>query len=459
MKKILSVLSFIMIMNVSIVSIFANTKATAEEYIQRYKGVAILEMKKYGIPASIKLAQGLLESGIGTSKLAVQGNNHFGIKCHTVWTGPSMKHTDDAPNECFRVYSDAKESYMDHSQFLMTRPWYAPLFKLKTNDYKGWAYGLKKAGYATNPRYAEMLIDVIERHQLFVYDMELSEKEMEAYRNRLVDQEKESLIALQNQNVKIKSSPEVNLPVSRPHMGGASNTGVVFYNNKVKVVRLQKGETLSDIGTRYRISGNRLRQYNDLKPKQELSEGQLVYLEPKKNKAKQKKHLVLSHETIWSISQNYGISLEKLYERNLLRKGEEPAAGVSLSLRKKVKTKPALRKLEEQKTPATIKVPGLATNEQESREKPVSIPQKNTGTVQPVIVKKEPGINMNPFTYPPSNSDTAPVTAKFIYHTVQTGDTLFNISKRYDVTVEQIRDWNKMTDNSIQLHQQLIIFQ
>lgn len=451
MKKILSVLTFIFIMNASIVSIFANTKATAEEYIQMYKGIAISEMKKYGIPASIKLAQGLIESGIGSSRLAVQGNNHFGIKCHSVWTGPSMKHTDDAPDECFRVYDDPKKSFMDHSQFLMSRPWYAPLFKLKTNDYVGWAKGLKKAGYATNPRYAEMLIDVIERNQLFVYDMDLSEKEMETYRSQLIEKEKEELIALQNKDFNVKSTHEVVLSTSRPSTHSNVPSGTIFYNNKVKVVRLLKGETIQDISKKYNISVSKLRQYNDLTAKQEIPEGQLVYLGEKKTKAKQKTHLVLAHENMWSISQNYGVSLSKLYERNLLKKGEEPVTGTKLFLKKKAKVKPAIRKAGGEKLPSSITVP-ITT--QTGTEK-TNYPEITAPVVKNPVVNNTITINFHPFTNPPSGNGT-PVN--FITHTVQTGDTLYNISKRYNVDVEQLKAWNRMTDNSIQLHQQLIIF-
>lgn len=454
-KRFWTVLAFLVLGCISSSTIFANTKATAEEYIQKYKGIAISEMKKHGIPASIKLAQGLLESGIGTSKLAVQGNNHFGIKCHTVWTGPSMKHTDDAPNECFRVYSDPKESYQDHSHFLMSRPWYNPLFKLKTNDYKGWAYGLKKAGYATNPRYAEMLIDVIERHQLYVYDMDLSEKEMEQYRLQLIDQEKETLIALQNNDVNFKNTPVVTLPSTKNPSHVSHNAGVIFYNNNVKVVRVTKGQSIQEIAKIHGLSVSQLRKFNDLTAKQDIQEGQLVYLASKKNKAKQKKHLVLSHDNMWSISQNYGIKLDKLYEKNLMKKGEEPAVGASLSLKKKSKTKPALRNNTKTSTPnAPVTVP-VQSNPSKPTTVSTSEPTKETHTT----VQKDQGINFNPFTYAlgTTQASTQPVS-NTLYHTVQSGETLYSISRQYNVTVDQIKNWNNMMDYQIQLHQQLIIF-
>lgn len=461
MSKILSILFFAIFFSVTNFSAHANTEATeatAEGYIQQFKGIAILEMKKFGIPASIKLAQGLLESGMGTSKLAVYGNNHFGIKCHTVWTGPSMKHTDDAVDECFRVYSDPRESYKDHSQFLLTRSRYSNLFKLKSNDYKGWATGLKAAGYATNPRYANMLIDVIERHQLYVYDMDLSESEMEKYRIQLVDEEKETLIALQNRNVKIESN-QASVLLSRANQAPKvpNHTGVVFYNNKVKVVRVQKDETLLDISRKHSLSLSKLRGFNDLSNKQDLTEGQLVYLSVKKKRAKQKKHLVLSYETVWSISQMYGIQMGKILERNYLKKGEEPATGVTLNLNKKADKKPVLR-TDKSPAPANISVPV-------AKKEPMVLPAK------PAPVYKTPvsnststsSINFHPFTFAPNstfaNNTTPAPTGNYIYHSVQTGDTMYNISKKYRVEIEQIKSWNGMLDNNVQLNQQLIIYQ
>jgi len=146
-------------------------RSSADEYIDRFKGIAVEEMKANGIPASITLAQGLLESANGNSPLAVEGNNHFGIKCNTDWVGATMYKDDDAPNECFRVYTNPEDSYRDHSEFLK-RKRYAGLFELSRDDYKSWARGLKQAGYATNPKYADLLIGLIERYELFQYDKE-----------------------------------------------------------------------------------------------------------------------------------------------------------------------------------------------------------------------------------------------------------------------------------------------
>ena len=165
MRKLLVVASFL-ILNFT----QAQTWKTDEQYIQNFAAFAVEEMEKHNIPASIKLAQGLLETGGGQSRLAKEGNNHFGIKCKEEWTGKTMRHNDDAPNECFRVYDDPKKSYEDHSLFLTQRRYYTKLFSLDIKDYKGWAHGLKKAGYATNPRYAGILINLIEKHRLYEFD-------------------------------------------------------------------------------------------------------------------------------------------------------------------------------------------------------------------------------------------------------------------------------------------------
>jgi flagellum-specific peptidoglycan hydrolase FlgJ len=166
MKILLFIFSF------CLASAFASN--TPEQYIALYKNDAIKEMKEYGVPASITLAQGMLESSNGNSALAVKANNHFGIKCHSDWTGDTYHMDDDEKNECFRKYPNVLDSYRDHSKFLKERSRYAALFTLKITDYKGWAEGLKAAGYATNPKYPQLLVNLIERYQLYIYDSEIA---------------------------------------------------------------------------------------------------------------------------------------------------------------------------------------------------------------------------------------------------------------------------------------------
>lgn len=479
-KYLVLKLSFLLVLSVFCTSVDAKTEATAEEYIQKYKGIAISEMRKYGIPASIKLAQGLLESGIGQSRLATQANNHFGIKCHLSWNGQTIKHTDDAIDECFRVYVDPNQSYLDHSQFLVHRPRYSDLFKLKTNDYKGWAHGLKKAGYATNPRYAFMLIDVIERHQLYIYDMDLTANEMEVYRHRITEKDKGALREIRQPEVKIESNSEIALSTE-----AKTHLSTVFYNNRVKVVRLQRGETLNTISKNFNIPVFRLRNFNDLSAKEEAKPGDLVYLSNKKNKAKKPNHLVLSHETMWSISQDYGVKLSKLYKKNLLEVGQEPAEGAIISLRRNSKSRPKLRSPKEIKEMKRDQL-AAAEGKTETEKKPTTESVKESNTIgERIAAKKESnaevttstshqlngkeqkleadsGMNYHPFNYASSSSIriNAPTTTpqRVVYHQVQQGDTLYNVSKKYDVSVEDLKEWNEMNSNDIQLQQQLIIY-
>lgn len=441
----------------------AGTQATVEEYIQQYKDIAIREMKKYGIPASITLAQGILESGMGTSILATKGNNHFGIKCHQEWSGKTMKHTDDAPNECFRVYAHAEESYIDHSLFLTTRPRYASLFNLSSTDYKGWAYGLKKAGYATNPKYAEMLIDCIERNQLYVYDQEISMSEMENRRYNIKEKEKEEIIALQGKPSTINRGPQdikVALPSAKsPVTLTTDKAGVVFYNNHVKTVYVKSGQTPKMVADAHYISVKKFCEYNDITANSELKDGQLVYLQPKKKKNKKHKtHLVLKHENMWMLSQLYAVKLDKLYERNLMKYGEEPAEGAMIYINKVAPRKPLLRSQpinsghnEPEQMVINIKT---STQEGTIQTKPVpETPKSNTD--------KQPAIVSNPFGKPVPvvvKNEPLPVASpNSIKHIVIKGDTLYNISKRYGVSVEQIKIWNNLMDESIKLGQELVI--
>lgn len=267
-----------------------------EEYIKKYRELAVEEMKKYHIPASITLAQGLLESGAGLSTLARKSNNHFGIKCGSDWRGKTVSHDDDARGECFRAYKHPKQSYEDHSKFLVGRPRYASLFKLKITDYKGWARGLKKAGYATNPRYADQLIGIIELYDLYKYDTKGGLKWM-------------------------KENPN-------PHQPYIAN-GLVY-------VVVRSGDSWKGISKEFDISQKKLRKYNDLYKGYALQVGDILYLE-EKNKRASKEHIVhvlRAGESMHSISQKYGIRLKNLYKLNKMDPEDmAPETGTILRLR------------------------------------------------------------------------------------------------------------------------------
>lgn len=267
-----------------------------EDYIKKYRELAVEEMKKYHIPASITLAQGLLESGAGQSTLARKSNNHFGIKCGSDWNGKSVRHDDDARNECFRVYKNAKDSYRDHSKFLAGKQRYAALFRLKITDYKGWAHGLKKAGYATNPRYAYQLIDIIERYDLYKYDKKGGLKWM-------------------------KENPYPHEP---------------FIANGLLYIKVQEGATWKSISKEFDISKRKLRKYNDLYKGYELQEGDILYLEKKNRKAPKGMyvHVLRGGESMYSVSQKYGIRLKRLYKMNKMKPEDPvPQAGTILRIR------------------------------------------------------------------------------------------------------------------------------
>lgn len=253
------------------------------EYIGQYSGIAVEQMKEHKIPASITLAQGLLESGAGQSTLAKKSNNHFGIKCGSSWRGRSVRHDDDARNECFRAYRNPRDSYEDHSVFLTSGARYAFLFRLDITDYKGWARGLKKAGYATDPSYANRLIQLIEDYELYKYDSKLRKKQPSA----------------KKEAVKIV-----------PHQ--------VYISNGLLYVKARRGDSFESIAKEFDTRARKLIRYNDLHPEYTLAEGDIVYLREKKKKADKKYtvHIVGDDDSMHSISQRYGIRLKYLYKMN-----------------------------------------------------------------------------------------------------------------------------------------------
>lgn len=267
-----------------------------EDYIRKYKEMAIEQMERYRIPASITMAQGLLESGAGRSELARKSNNHFGIKCGGNWTGRTTYHDDDRRGECFRAYKSVRESYEDHSRFLTTRGRYSFLFKLSLTDYKGWAHGLKKAGYATNPRYADQLISIIE-----LYDLdELDTK---------------------------KGRKRYDKPVQFVHQP--------YKANDLLYIVARAGDTFESISNEFEISERKIRIYNDLYKGYRFKDGDIVYLE-KKHKRAQKPHIihrVKEGESMYSIAQMYGIRLKNLYKLNKKDEDYSPRVGDYLRLR------------------------------------------------------------------------------------------------------------------------------
>ena len=291
---------------------------TRSQYIEKYADIAVREMKATGIPASITLAQGCLESGNGNSTLATKANNHFGIKCHG-WKGQSIRHTDDAPDECFRSYENADDSFRDHSDFLRYRDRYAALFNLEPTDYRGWAYGLQQAGYATAPTYAESLIRIIEENGLDRYDrMDAAERE-----------------ALPPTPMEAEVSTAFK-PLPGHKLYTASLLREIRSTNGVACIIATEHDTWSQLAREYNLFRREILRFNDLSREVPLQAGEIVYLEAKKNESAPHldKHVVEEGETLRDLAQRYAVKMKKLYQYNAMKPGTEPEPGTILNLRK-----------------------------------------------------------------------------------------------------------------------------
>ena len=451
-------------------------KQTPNEYINRYKELAVIEMHRSGVPASITLSQGVLESSSGNSRLAKFANNHFGIKCKGNWTGKTIYANDDAPDECFRAYGSVLESYKDHSDFLRKNWRYHELFELKITDYKGWCHGLRKAGYATNPQYGKILINLIERYELYQYD---------------------------TQKLPQKEVPEESEKI-----------------NGIPVKVATQNETVQSIAEDNYVKDKHIRKWNDLPKDEEIITGEVIYLKPKRRRGSEDKHIVKKTDNMRGISQSYGIKLKHLYKKNRMETGTEPKVGEVLYMQKKrdsddpVKTQAKKPNWEEEKkfinpsavnqnsidstkfdnpgaiNKVTIEVPDFhlvvkGDNIYRIAEKYHVFeedilkwnPSLNPNTMQigqKIILKEELADihNLNDqktetqsikYTDTDLNKMDTEEMQKSIAvdgtmtHMVFKGDTLYNICKRYGVTVDQLKKWNNLENITIQIGQKLIV--
>ena len=294
---------FLMTGSVSVVAQQQKWNQRYQTYIDQYRDMAIEQMLRNKIPASITLAQGILESGAGNSELVKKGNNHFGIKCHE-WTGRTVHKDDDAKQECFRAYNNAQESYEDHSKFLTKNKRYSQLFSLSITDYKGWAHGLKACGYATNPNYAPMLINLIELYKLYEYD-------------------------------RAKSYDKFMAQNSGHRQDGFLHPIHIY--NKNYFLQARKGDTFKSIGKEIGISGKKIAKYNERDYNSPLVENEMIWLKKKQKKAeasyKKRPHRVKEGESMYSIAQYYGIRLKSLYKMNKLSPDYELRIGDELRVR------------------------------------------------------------------------------------------------------------------------------
>ncbi|HEY4149917.1 MAG TPA: glucosaminidase domain-containing protein [Chitinophagaceae bacterium] len=396
-------------------------------YVNTYKELAMQEMQRTGMPAAIKLAQGIHETEAGTSDLVKKSNNHFGLKCKSSWTGDRVYHDDDARGECFRSYSNPEESYRDQSDFLKSSPRYASLFQLDPSDYKSWAWGLKKAGYATNTAYPQILIKIIEDYNLEQYTLIALGK---------LKREDEVLLAgnppvnvPNNGTVAIGTAITDNKPIA-PANGQRSTDNAApvnpqpaivyppgeFLINKTRVIFAPSGTALLAEAEHFNISYARLLDFNDMTNGDILQKDQLLFLQRKRKTGANDIHVVQPGETVYDICQAEGIRLESLLDYNQLSGSMQPAPGEALYLRQNAPSRPAL------------------------------VAEQKNGSAKATL--------------PPATSSQPPVTGNQSpdsTHIVQSKETLYSISKKYGVSLEQLKEWNKLDSLDLKTGQQLVI--
>lgn len=384
-------------------------ETTIQNYINTYRAVAIAEMQRTGVPASIKLAQGIHETLAGTSDLVIQSNNHFGIKCKDTWKGESVFHDDDARGECFRKYNSPVDSYRDHSDFLKSSPRYASLFNLDPLNYSAWAYGLKKAGYATNPKYPQLIIKLIEDYHLQDYTLIALGKKPANEEAFASNSEKEKEITpaaavLKTEEPKESYGSGPNVAVKSPQYPEGE-----FKINETRVMYAQRGTAFLSIAQQYNISLSRLFDFNDLSETESLAKDQLIYLQRKRKTGNNEFHTVKSGETLYDIAQEEAVRMESLLEYNLLQNNMQPAAGEQLYLKTKALDRPAL----------------AIGNDNSLR--PAALPVQNT-------------------------------TREAIAYRVQPKETIYSISKKYNVKIDDLVQWNQLTSYALKTGQQLRIY-
>jgi LysM repeat protein len=389
--------------------IFAQTSERVKQYIETYKNIAIEEEQRTGVPAAITLAQGIHETEAGTSDLVRASNNHFGIKCKGDWTGPTVYHDDDAKGECFRKYDDPRDSYKDHSDFLKNRPNYAFLFKLDPTDYEAWAYGLKKAGYATNPKYPQILIKYIRDYNLEDYTL--------IALNRKAPDSSDAIWASNTSADKMNSesstanvTPAIEV-VKRVYPSG------IFKINETSVIFVSKGTAFLKVAEDNNVPLVRLFEFNDMQPVDITTNDQLIYLQRKRKTGVNEFHIVTNGESVYDIAQSEGIRIESLLDYNFLKAGMQPQIGEKLYLQAKA---PAMPKLA-------------------SEDNRPNILSQNTTVFVP-----QPAVEI-------TSQDN------YIVHVVQPKETMYAIAKKYAVAVDDVMKWNNMQTIDLKTGQQLRI--
>jgi LysM repeat protein len=394
------------------------------DYVRTYAGYAIREMQRTGVPAAIKLAQGILETEAGRSDLVMRSNNHFGIKCKSWWTGEKVYHDDDEKGECFRKYTDAYDSWKDHSDYLRSQPRYAALFELDPEDYEGWAKGLKKAGYATNPKYPQILIKYIENYHLYEYTLiALGRKKADTAWiavNLPADKSINTTVvselpAIAATNPVVKNQTIIN---SQPDLPKVQYPDSEFRINETRVIFATSGTSLLAIAEKYNVKLGWLYDFNELDKSTEILEkDQLVYLQRKRKQSHNEFHITRENETLEEISHEEGIRLESLLAYNHLSRGMYPAPGEKLFLKNEAPAMPKLLSFSEQ-------VP-------EDEEEAIEGAAEKSMAPNPDLVQR---------------------------HTVQSKETLFSLAKKYQVSQDQIKEWNRLSSGELKVGQELMIY-
>lgn len=331
MKRFALMIAALIAFSATVIGEPAPGRSPQRVYIDQFASLAVEEMYRSGVPASITLAQGLLESNSGQSVLAVKGNNHFGIKCHSNWKGKKMYHDDDRKGECFRVYPSPEQSYKDHSDFLRYRERYSFLFDYKVTDYKSWAYGLKKAGYATDPAYPKKLIQIIEEYDLHEYDKKPSSYGKSRKKVAAPAAEPERIPEAPSRIDDVKHVPQEQRQDFHFNMSRD-----LYTKNGVRFTYSVDGDTYSSLASSYNLFLKEILRFNDLDSEVNLAPGTVVYLQPKKKQAARglEKHVIEEGETMRELSQKYGIKLADLYKMNGMSDVDVPRDGDIIKLRK-----------------------------------------------------------------------------------------------------------------------------
>ena len=405
----------------SLLFVLSISAQNREAYIAKFSVIAVNEMHRSGIPASIKLAQAILESNAGASMLAVQANNHFGIKCGNTWKGKKMYRKDDDRNgqgrlikSCFREFRSAEESFVAHSDFLMDAKKayrYGPLFKLDAKDYKGWAHGLKKAGYATNSRYPQLLIRIIEDYNLTRFD----QASQVAEENKVKKNRRET-------------SPASPTAPKMPESAGTAHTyskQSIDFNNGVKFVRANEGESVKRLAEKFELSPKRILRYNEeLKSdRTRLQDGQKVYLQPKRGsyRGRQKYHIVKPGERLADISDKYGVKVKSLRKRNEIPQNKQPRVNEKIMLKGRTRSRVKVQRESSPESRSTAAESEFIWDEN-------------------IVVE----VAQNP-------------QKEQVRYTVLKSDTLYGISRAHGISVDNLKKVNNLDTDNIHPGQVLII--